>query len=261
MAWDWDDQRRKTEAAVRDLQENQGVAPGTPIILEIQTVPGPAADLDGYLSALQAAGMAAEQYADEDGETVEIAVAEARFDARTIWQHERAVSEIALAHGFEPDGWGFWEPDTDAAPSLVGHPDFPSGLPRDAELAGHRMTVLGPDDLEPDFEAVTTSADRLRGLFDSDWPDGLTLEANAIDLAWHVKEFELCRSFAWALRKDGAYVGCLYLMPDLGMRGSGASALWLRTGHEAATDAVAAAFRSWLAGMGLDPARYPLRTA
>ena len=34
------------------------------------------------------------------------------FDPESIWSREKAVTEIALAHGYRPDGWGFWEPET-----------------------------------------------------------------------------------------------------------------------------------------------------
>jgi hypothetical protein len=32
------------------------------------------------------------------------------FTLEAIWEHEERTTRIALARGFEPDGWGFWEP-------------------------------------------------------------------------------------------------------------------------------------------------------
>jgi len=61
------------------------------------------------------------------------------------------------------------------------------------------------------------------------WPDGLTLEENAIDLAWHEREFTVKRSFSWILRDAGrVYLGCFYIYPDIGARGSASVVLWIR---------------------------------
>jgi hypothetical protein len=48
------------------------------------------------------------------------------------------------------------------------------------------------------------------------WPDPkkLSLEENAIDLAWHQREFENGISFAYLMRsKKDEYLGCAYLYP------------------------------------------------
>ena len=34
------------------------------------------------------------------------------------------------------------------------------------------------------------------------WPDGLTLEVNLIDLAWHQREFTIGHSFAYTVMND-----------------------------------------------------------
>jgi len=110
------------------------------------------------------------------------------------------------------------------------HPDFAAcELPREADLEGFRLTPLGPAVVDEDFEAVTASAGLLNGLFGDDWPLGLTLEENAIDLAWHEREFTSRRSFAWVVRDPkGTYVACAYLYPDLGQRGSAKVVAWVR---------------------------------
>lgn len=109
------------------------------------------------------------------------------------------------------------------------HPDFADiDLPRHADLQELSLTPLTPDQLDEDFEAVTASASVLGGLF-GDWPAGLTREANLIDLAWHEREFTLRRSFSWILRSpEREYLGCVYLFPSPGARGSADVCLWIR---------------------------------
>lgn len=109
------------------------------------------------------------------------------------------------------------------------HPDFrDSALPREAALGPFRLTPLSPEHVDEDLEAVTGSEQLLCGLFGDDWPQGLTREANAIDLAWHAREFAANRSFAWIVRDaDGLYLGCAYLFPDLGARGRAEVVTWM----------------------------------
>jgi hypothetical protein len=109
------------------------------------------------------------------------------------------------------------------------HPDFADDAPpRSADLGAFRLAPLGPDVTEEDFAAVTGSVGVLRGLFGNDWPDGLTLEEDRIDLAWHEREFTLARSFAWVLRDGGGvYLGCAYVFPAPGERGRGQVFMWL----------------------------------
>ncbi|MEM7711716.1 MAG: hypothetical protein AAF264_13415 [Pseudomonadota bacterium] len=111
------------------------------------------------------------------------------------------------------------------------------------------MTPLSPDALDEDFEAVTTSAPVLKGLF-GDWPDGLTRENNLIDLAWHEREFTLRRSFSWIVR-DGAaaYLGCVYLFPELGLRERIRLVTWIRDmdRREERVASLNAELRPWIA--------------
>lgn len=86
----------------------------------------------------------------------------------------------------------------------------------------------------------------LRGFFGNDWPDGLTLAENRIDLAWHEREFTTCRSFSWILRDcAGAYLGCANVFPAPGDRLRGDVYLWLAESPERL--ARLAAFRPQLA--------------
>lgn len=131
------------------------------------------------------------------------------------------------------------------------HPDFADvDLPREAVLPGFRLTPLAPEVAEEDFEVVTASMDVLRGVFGDDWPVGLTLEANRVDMGWHEREFTARRSFAWVVRSpDGAYLGCAYLYPAIGSRGAARVVTWIRDMPD--RDLISAAFDplfdTWLA--------------
>jgi hypothetical protein len=109
------------------------------------------------------------------------------------------------------------------------HPDLAGRMaPRSADLGLFRLSPLSPDATEEDFAAVTGSAHVLAGFFGGDWPLGLTLAGNRIDLAWHEREFTSCRSFSWILRDaSGGYLGCAYVSPDLGTQLRGKIHLWL----------------------------------
>lgn len=109
------------------------------------------------------------------------------------------------------------------------HPDFAASIPpRRVDLGVCRLEPLAPGKAAEDFANVTASVRVLRGLFGTDWPLGLTLAENTIDLAWHEREFTLGRSFSWILRDDtGRYLGCAYVFPDLGGRLTGDVYLWL----------------------------------
>lgn len=108
------------------------------------------------------------------------------------------------------------------------HPDFTAiKLSRDMPLGAFRLTPLSPEFVDEDLNAVLSTAPLLAGIFGT-WPEGLTRDANLIDLAWHEREFTARRSFSWIIRDGaGAYAGCFYLFPELGTRGKGKAALWL----------------------------------
>ncbi|MDJ1009262.1 MAG: hypothetical protein QNJ13_15710 [Paracoccaceae bacterium] len=110
------------------------------------------------------------------------------------------------------------------------HPDFAeTALPRSAQLPSFRLTPLGPEVAEEDYEAVMSSADVLRGVFGDDWPLGLTLADNRVDMGWHDREFTACRSFAWVVRSPGGeYLGCAYVYPAIGARGAADVVTWVR---------------------------------
>ena len=97
--------------------------------------------------------------------------------------------------------------------------------------------MLTIDDLEIDFEAVTESRDRLKGLLDPDssWPEGLTKKADLIDLAWHQREFTLGHSFAYTLVSpdESRCLGCCYIFPASVPDVDAAIYFWVRSGPDA----------------------------
>lgn len=131
------------------------------------------------------------------------------------------------------------------------HPDFADvTLPRDVALGAYRLTPLSPEFVDEDLEAVLATAPLLDGIF-GDWPAGLTREVNLIDLAWHEREFTARRSFSWIVRDSaGAYAGCFYIFPALGMRGAAKAALWLcdMPERDEAARGLKAALTDWMAG-------------
>lgn len=131
------------------------------------------------------------------------------------------------------------------------HPDFAdTDIPRDATVGRFVLTPLAPAQTEEDFAAVAGSEAVLTGVFGSDWPKGLTLQANRTDLAWHDREFTARRSFAWIVRDaSGGYLGCAYLYPDIGTTGRGTAVTWIRDmpGRLEVLAELNTAFGDWLA--------------
>lgn len=80
-----------------------------------------------------------------------------------------------------------------------------------------RLRPLTINDAVKDYEAVMSSEDRLRTVYDpgGDWPAGLTLEQNIIELGWHQTEFQLRTSFAYTVVSldETEVLGCVYIYP------------------------------------------------
>lgn len=79
-----------------------------------------------------------------------------------------------------------------------------------------RPLVVG--DAKADYEAWTSSIEHLQGIFgpNSSWPSlDMTLEDNAIDLAWHQREYEIGSSFAYTVfnTDNTVCLGCVYVGP------------------------------------------------
>ena len=107
--WDWAHQRGETEATIAMLRDEGAVSGGAIITLDLEFVAVfDDADRDAFKKALKTFGYNITSDADDDG--VEISVPDVAFNLESIWLHEERTTKLALARGFEPDGWGFFEP-------------------------------------------------------------------------------------------------------------------------------------------------------
>lgn len=107
-AWDFDHQRAETAWTVKDLSARAGVNAGAKINLEMQFLPGDSPDKQALIRAFGTFGYGVTVAADDD--MVQAEINGVAFTADDIWLHEERCTKIALARGFVPDGWGFWEP-------------------------------------------------------------------------------------------------------------------------------------------------------
>ena len=104
-------------------------------------------------------------------------------------------------------------------------------VPSELSTADFTLRMLSVDDLERDFEAVTSSAARLTKVWpDSGWPAGLTLRQNLIDLGWHEKEFQKRTSFAYTMvaPDESKVLGCVYFYPTDKAEYDAEVFLWVR---------------------------------
>ena len=104
-------------------------------------------------------------------------------------------------------------------------------VPNQLSPADFTLRMLSVDDLEKDFEAVTSSAARLSKVWpDSGWPAGLTLRQNLIDLGWHEKEFQNRNSFAYTMvaPDESQVLGCVYFYPTDKAEYDAEVFLWVR---------------------------------
>jgi hypothetical protein len=138
---------------------------------------------------------------------------------------------------------------------VYARPLVPDGfaVPERLEGDGFHLRMLTIHDLVKDFDAVLTSSDRLVGFLDpaGDWPLGLTLEEDLIDLAWHQREFTLGHSFAYTVMSpdEATCLGCVYLNPTGSQDYDVQVLYWVRTSEVAhgLDERLGAALRAWLA--------------
>ncbi len=137
---------------------------------------------------------------------------------------------------------------------MRAHPKFRDRtIPKDHILGGYRLRVLGIHDLAEDFVAVMESKEQLLTLGNpGGWPEGLTIEEDLLDLAWHQKEFDLHRSFAWIIadKDTDAYLGCAYVTPKLSADDLDEVWYWFRSSvlDRVDRDGFERAFDAWLSG-------------
>ena len=95
----------------------------------------------------------------------------------------------------------------------------PNGFDAPIEYITKKFVLrqLTIDYVDEDYEVVMSSVDHLYKLMDnSEWPKGLTLEENLIDLGWHQREFTLGHSFAYTVLspESNKIIGCCYIYPS-----------------------------------------------
>ena len=129
--------------------------------------------------------------------------------------------------------------------------DFP--VPAQLETSRFRLRPLTIDDAEKDFDAVTTSESRLRTVFDpgGEWPLGLTLAQNTIELGWHQVEFQLRTSFAYTVvsSDERTILGCMYIYPTQKLDCDVEITMWVRESESQTglDDDLFETVRSWIA--------------
>lgn len=104
-------------------------------------------------------------------------------------------------------------------------------VPRKLETNEFRLRMLTVNDLVKDYDAVMSSIDHCKTIWlDSNWPVGLTLEQNLIDLGWHQKEFQMRRSFAYTVvdLAESVVLGCVYIEPTRKRGHDAVVFLWVR---------------------------------
>ncbi len=141
------------------------------------------------------------------------------------------------------------------------HPEFVDRqIPTEHQLGEFVLKALTVADQDRDYSAVMESAAEIQAAYPSlTWPDGLTPEAHLIDLAWHQKEFQARRSFAWIIEDcAGEYLGCTYVYPSILGDRTADVAWWWRTGVQADREGFREAFLDWLASSVWPPLNYRL---
>ncbi len=124
------------------------------------------------------------------------------------------------------------------------HPLFRTyAIPAVPVLDDFTLRALTINDLERDFNAIVESAADIKAANPgTHWPDGLTM-------AWHQREFESRRSFAWVIENaNGGYLGCLYVYPSIAGEESADVAWWWRTGAVADRNSFRSHLLDWLSG-------------
>ena len=139
-------------------------------------------------------------------------------------------------------------------------------VPSELSTASFTLRMLSVDDVEKDFEAVISSAERLSKVWpDSGWPAGLTLRQNLIDLGWHEKEFNNRTSFAYTMvaPDESQVLGCVYFYPTDKAGYDAEVFLWVRESAVADNldEALFEVVQHWLASdWPLKNPAYPGRT-
>jgi len=143
------------------------------------------------------------------------------------------------------------------------HPLFKNyTIPAVYVLSDFTLKALSISDLDRDFHAIMESASAIRAANPgSRWPDGLTKEKNLIDLAWHQREFEARRSFAWVMENpSGEYLGCLYVYPSISGEEAADVVWWWRIGTRVSETAFREHLLEWLSSNDWPRLTYKLQS-
>jgi len=130
---------------------------------------------------------------------------------------------------------------------------YEHAIPPGFERPGFKVRPITIHDVVKDYDAVMTSADRLRVRFPLwGWPsDDMSLEDDLVDLAWHQKEAELRRSFNYAVLSpdESRLLGCVYIDPPDRQGSDAEVTLWVRVDEEGTglEEALEGAVRAWIA--------------
>ncbi len=117
---------------------------------------------------------------------------------------------------------------------MYNSPIVPEGfaVPDRLETPRLRLRPLTIQDAVKDFDAVMTSESRLRNVYDpgGEWPLGLTLEQNILELGWHQVEFQLRTSFAYTVvtPDESSVLGCMYIYPSKEVDRDVEITMWVR---------------------------------
>lgn len=126
-------------------------------------------------------------------------------------------------------------------------------VPQQLETPLFRLRMLSVDDVHKDFEAVVSSAERLRSQFPQwkGWPrEGFTIEENLEDLQGHQDEFERREAFAYTVVSldESSVLGCLYINSSPDERFDAEVLMWVRESeHKRGLDsALFQAVKAWI---------------
>jgi len=100
------------------------------------------------------------------------------------------------------------------------------------------LRKLTTKDVEMDYEAVMSSKESLRQIFeaDDDWPaDDMTLEHNLEDLQYHQDEFDQRKSFTYTMltADESTCIGCVYIYPWFREKYDARVYYWVRDSEKA----------------------------
>ena len=109
--WNFTEQQAETVFTCEQLRDKQGVKPHTEIRLDLffKPIEGEEARREAFEKALETFGYEVGE-SESDGE-VAAAIGPIPFTPQDIWLHEERTTKMALARGYQPDGWGFAEPE------------------------------------------------------------------------------------------------------------------------------------------------------